>query len=113
MKNTNYSELKNLSLAIRFNQSKHQDGFQPVEIEARADALTTEGAIRNVSSRFNIGDVVETPLTNEEIYKQVYGISKVLATALKEVLLEGIDQDVSAVDVTKISPIETAHKKIV
>lgn len=110
-KSTNYSELRNLLLVVSFNQIRNQGSIQPVVINARAEALTTEGAVRNVNTELKIGYPVEIPLTNEEIYKQVYGISKVLAEALKGVLLEGINQDATAVDVKNVKPVVVADIK--
>ena len=103
-KPTNYSELRNLRVLVNFNQPAGYDGhsFQPVVIEAMAEAWTPEGAVRNVSNTLNLGEVSQALLTSEEIYKQVYGISEVLAEALKGVLLEGIAQDVSTVDTKNI-----------
>ena len=106
-KNTKYSELRNLLLVVSFNQpTENPVEIQPVVVEARCEAITDEGAVRNVINTVNIGEVVTEKLTNEELFKTVYGISPVLAKALEGVLLEGISEDVSTVDVSKVAPIK-------
>jgi hypothetical protein len=109
-KNTSYSELRNLLLVVSFNQPTGEMGqdIQPVVIEARAESLTLEGAVRNVVNKVNIGEPVTEKLTNEEIYKHVYGISPVLAKALEGVLLDGIEEDVSEVSTVGIKPVTVA-----
>lgn len=109
-KPTNYSELRNLLLVISFNQPTGEMGqqIQPVVIEARAEALTTENAVLNVKNEVKIGATVAEKLTNEELFKTVYGISEVLAKALEGVLLDGIAQDVSTVDVSKVKPVKVS-----
>jgi hypothetical protein len=113
MKQTNYNELRNLLLVVSFNQPTGQNGqeIQPVVIEARCESITTEGAVLNVKNEVKIGDVVQTPLTHEELFKTVYGISPVLAKALEGVLFEGIAQDVSKVDVKDVKPVAVADIK--
>ena len=109
-KQTSYRELRNLLIVVSFNQPTGEMGreIQPVVIEARTEAVTDEGAVRNVINKVEIGEPVETKLTNEEIYKTVFGISEVLAKALEGVLMDGISQDVSTVDVSKIASIGLA-----
>lgn len=109
-KQTQYSELRNTLLVISFNQPTGQNGqdIQPVVIEARTEAYTDEGACRNVRNIVNIGEVVQTKLTNEELYKTVYGISEVLAEALKGVLFEAVSEDMAAVDVKAVKPVTVA-----
>lgn len=110
MKTTHYSKLNNLLLIVSFNQSTgdHGQDIQPIVVEARGESVTTEGAVLNVKSEVKIGDVVSEPLTNEEIYKTVYGVSEVLAEALKGVLLDGVNEDVSSVDVSKVKPVKVS-----
>ena len=71
MKQTNYTELKNLLLVVSFNQPTGERGqeIQPVIIEARAESLTAEGAVLNVKNEVRIGEATIEKLTNEEIYK--------------------------------------------
>ena len=109
-KNTTYSELRNTLLVISFNQptGEHGQDIQPVVIEARTEAATVEGAIRNVTNTVKVGEVVTEKLTNEEIYKTVYGISPVLAKALEGVLLDAVAEDVSKVDVSKVKAVGIA-----
>ena len=104
MKSTNYSELRNLLLVVSFNQptGEHGQKIQPVVIEARVEAITTEGAVRNVTSKVEIGEPVTEKLTNEEIYKTVYSISPVLAKALEGVLMDGVSEDMSTVDIKNV-----------
>lgn len=109
-KQTEYSELRNLLLVVSFNQptGEHGQEIQPVVIEARAESLTLEGAVRNVVNKVDIGKPVAVKLTNEELYKTVYGISPVLAKALEGVLLDGIEEDVSEVITVGIKPVTVA-----
>ena len=107
MKTTNYLDIRNLLLVVSFNQptGDHGELIQPVVIEARCEAITDEMAVRNVVNTVNIGAVVQTKLTNEEIFKTVFGISPVLAKALEGVLLDAVAENVSTVDVSKVAPI--------
>ena len=106
MKQTNYSELRNLLLVVSFNQPAGEIGtkVQPIVIEAHGEAWTPENAVRNVINRVNIGKVIDTELTEEELYKAVYGLSPVLAEVLQGVLMEGVAKDVSTVDVSGVKP---------
>jgi hypothetical protein len=109
-KQTEYSELRNTLLVISFNQRTGANGqdIQPVVIEARTEAITPEGAVRNVKNQVNIGEIVQEPLNNEELYKLVFGLSPVLAKALEGVLLDSIEEDMSAVSVKDVQPIGIA-----
>lgn len=111
MKSTQYSELRNTLLVISFNQPTGEMGreIQPVVIEARTEAITPEGAVRNVTNKVNIGETINTKLTNEELYKTVYGISEVLAEALKGVLLDAVEEDMSTVDTKTITAVGIAN----
>ncbi len=96
-KSTNYSELRNLLLVISFNQptGEHGQEIQPVVIEARTEAVTDEGAVRNVSTKLNIGAVQSTKLTNQEIYTKVKAFNVPLANLLKDAILEALNENVS------------------
>ncbi len=109
-KQTNYSELRNTLLVISFNQptGEHGQDIQPVVIEARTEAITPELAVRNVTNTVKIGEPVQTKLTNEELFKTVYGISPVLAEALKGVLFEAIEEDMTTVSVESVKPVTVA-----
>jgi hypothetical protein len=109
-KQTNYNELKNTLIVISFNQptGEHGQDIQPIQIEARTEPLTDEGAVRNVRNIVNIGEPVQVKLTNEEIYKQVFGISEVLAKALEGVLLDAVDSDMTVVDTSAVKPVAIA-----
>ena len=97
-KNTQYTETRNLILVISFNQPAGEMGtkYQPVVIEARCEAWTPEGAVRNVSKRLDVGTVVDTPLTNKQIYTKVSAVSPQLAGVLKDAIIEALNVDPSA-----------------
>jgi hypothetical protein len=109
MKNTSYSEMKNQLLVISFNQPVTVDAkemFQPILIESRGEAWTPEGAVYNVNERQPIGDVTDTKLTSEEIYKLLYSISPVLAEMFNRLNISAVDDDPkSTADVSEIKPI--------
>lgn len=116
---TNYTKIKNLMLVINFNQPTQVtetvddvettvQKFQPIVIQARADTLTDENAVRGIVKELNIGEPVAEELTNEELYKAVYGISEVLAKALEGVLMDGIAEDLSAVDTKGVKAVTVA-----
>jgi hypothetical protein len=94
---TNYSELRNLLLVVSFNQPTGEHGLdiQPVQVEARCEAVTTEGAVRNVSTKLNVGAVQDTKLTNKEIYTRVKAFNTPLANLLKDAILEALNEDIS------------------
>ena len=112
-KNTQYTETRNLILVVSFNQPEGEMGrkYQPVVVECRAEAWTPEGAVRNVVNRMKIGEVTDTPLTNEEVYKAVYALSPVLAEVLKGTLLEGVSEDMSKVSVEGVKPTSITDTK--
>lgn len=97
MKSTTYSELRNLLLVVSFNQSTGENGqdIQPIVIEAKCEAITPEGAIRNVSTKLNVGTVQATKLTNKEIHTKVKAFNVPLANLFKDIMLEALDEDVS------------------
>lgn len=106
MKLTNYSELKNIKIVISFNQSAGYSGeIQPMTIEALAEAWTPEDAVRNISSKLDIGEIANQKISNEEIYKYTVGISEIVAEVLKNILNEGISEDVTSVDVASVKSI--------
>jgi len=105
-KQTTYSELRNVLVVVSFNQPAGMMGdmYQPVVIEARGGAITTEGAVRNMVNRVKIGEISDSPIINEELYKATYALSPVLAEALKGVLLDGVNEDMSKVSIEGVKP---------
>ena len=108
MKATNYSKINNLLLVVSFNQPTDNPlDTQPIKIEARVEAITDEGAVRNVSKTLNVGAVrnvsktlnvgavQNTKLTNKEIYTKVKAFNAPLANLLKSAILEALNEDVS------------------
>jgi len=97
-KATNYSDIRNLQLVVSFNQpvmGENGHEFYPMVVEARADAITTEGAVRNVTKKLEVGAAVDEKLTNKEIYTKVKAFNTPLANLLKSAVLEALDDDVS------------------
>jgi len=96
VKQTNYSKLKNLLLVVSFNQPSGENGqkVQPIVIEARCNALTDEGAVRNVSTKLNVGVEQTIKLTNKEIYTKVKAFNSQLGALLKDLVLDALDEDV-------------------
>lgn len=86
-------------IVVNFNQPAGEYGqkYQPAVVEVRCEALTDEGAVRNVSSKVNIGSVIDAPLTLKQIYAQVNKttVGGILAGALKAALLDAIQEDAS------------------
>jgi hypothetical protein len=98
-KQTQYDDVKNILLVVRFNEPAGEAGqkYQPVIIEARCEALTTEGAVRNVVSKTLIGAVQDAPLTLRQIYINVNKttVGGLLANILKEAILDALNIDPS------------------
>ena len=96
-KDTQYTEIRNLLLVVSFNQPLPEEvKYQPVVIEARCEARTPEGAVRNVSKRLDVGTVVDTPLTDKQIYTRISAVSPQLAGVLKDAIIEALNVDPSA-----------------
>lgn len=97
-KATVYDTITNPLIVISFNQPTMADAgmtYQPIKVEARLEARTTEGAVRNVTSTLNVGAVVQTPLTNSQIYTTLKAINTPLANLLKTAYTEAISIDIS------------------
>jgi hypothetical protein len=121
-KPTMYTEIRNLMIVLNFNQQiqveemksvEMPDGttqdqmqsvtkYQPIVVDTRADVLTTEGATMGISEKVNVGEPSDTELTHEELYKQLYALSPILAAGNAAVLLQGVNQDISATDVSGV-----------
>jgi len=97
-KDTQYTAIRNLILVVSFNQPGGEMGrqIQPVVVECRAEAWTPEGAVRNVSKRLDVGTVVDTPLTDKQIYTKISAVSPQLAGVLKDAIIEALNVDPSA-----------------
>lgn len=100
-KTTQYSEVRNVLIVIGFNEPVNigeTKKYQPVVINTRMDAITTEGAVRGVSGIVNIGEPVDVPLSGRQVYSALNKTQtgSILANALKETYLEAIDEDVTA-----------------
>jgi len=98
-KSTQYNEVRNIILVVKFNEPSLDVGFkyQPVTIEAHCEALTTEKAVRNVINRVLIGTITDTPITLKQIYNNMNKttVGGILADVLKGALLDALDVDPS------------------
>lgn len=111
MKSTTYSEMRNQLLVISFNQptGEHGQEIQPIVIEARAESVTSEGAVLNVREQQPIGEPTDTKLTSEELYKTLYSVSPILAEMFNRLTVSAVDEDVKATaDVSKVVPVKVA-----
>ena len=98
-KPTTYSTVKNPMIIITFNQPGGIDGIQfiPAVIEVRMDATTTEGAIRGIVNRVELGNITATPLTNVQIYTQVNKSTTgaLISGILKTAFIDALNEDPS------------------
>ena len=99
-KQTQYEEVKNLMLVVSFNKEERNLStgmieYVPVFIEARGDAITTEGGNAQFSKELKLGDLSETKLTNKQIYTKVNNFNSQLGALLKDLVLDVLNEDVS------------------
>lgn len=96
---TSYDNVRNIHLVVSFNQpAGNSVDLIPAVIEARCEAITPEGAVRNVVNKVEVGNVIQTPLTLKQIYNQVNKttVGGLLAGALKDAILDAINVDATA-----------------
>lgn len=96
---TSYGEIRNPLIVISFNQPAGENGqqYQPAVIETRCEAITTEGAVRNVVSKTNVGQVSDTKISLKQIYTAMNKatVGALLANTFKEAMLEALSEDVT------------------
>jgi hypothetical protein len=97
---TNYSDTRNASIRITFNQSTLTANgvrYQPVVITTSIDALTDEGGVRPIATVTNLGTQTVNPVAPKNLYNALAASTtgQTIADLLKAAYLDAIAVDIT------------------
>lgn len=96
-KQLTFNQLQHPRVIIDFAQ-KVGDQYYPARLTIQTDALTNDGERYTVSGQVNLGNPSATPQTPAQLYNllNTAQAGPAIANALKDVVQQAIDDDISA-----------------
>ena len=94
---TSYTRLEEIRVDFFFN-NQEGERYRPLTMRAQAVARTSDGGRKDVSSGAVVGNLINTPLTNNQIYTQLGLVTNLhtrVQALLKQLYTDAIAEDIS------------------